>query len=191
MRPSPHRSDARRNREVLLAVAREALAADASTSMNAIAKRAGVGPGTLYRHFPSRDALIVDLYRAELATLIDLAPRLLKERPPLDALRAWFDEIRRYAGLKYGLAGVIHAATDHDQPDPAYAPFVAAIAQFLDAGARSGDLKPDVDAEDVLLQLSILWRIDPAVDPGRADRLLNLIIDGLRAKTRSTDHGRQ
>ncbi|MBH0780695.1 TetR/AcrR family transcriptional regulator [Nocardia bovistercoris] len=182
MGSTPHRSDARRNREHLLDVAREALAADAATSMNAIAKRAGVGPGTLYRHFPSREALIMELYRTELTALIDLVPRLLDEHRPLDALRAWFDEIRRYAGLKYGLAGVIHAATDNDRPDPAYALFVAAIALLLEAGARSGDLKPDIDPEDVLLQLSVLWRVDPAVDPGRADRLVNLIIDGLLAK---------
>jgi AcrR family transcriptional regulator len=176
-----HRSDARRNREHLLAVARDALADDTGTSMNVIAKRAGVGSGTLYRHFPSREALIMELYRGELATLIELAPRLLADHEPFEALTLWFGEIRRYAGLKYGVSEVIHAATGNSHDDPAYAPFVDAINRLLTAGIRTGALKPGLNPEDVLLQLSVLWRIDPDTDTGRADRILKLIIDGLRA----------
>lgn len=175
------RSDAQRNREHLLAVARAALSEDATTSMNAIAKRAEVGSGTLYRHFPSREALIMELYRREIAELIDLVPQLLDQHEPMRALRLWLDEVRRYAALKYGVAEVIHAATNNRLDDDAYAPFVDAIDTLLSAGIGAGDLKPGLDPEDVLLQLSVLWRIDPDADPDRPDRILNLIIDGLRA----------
>ncbi|RJQ77091.1 TetR/AcrR family transcriptional regulator [Pseudonocardiaceae bacterium YIM PH 21723] len=175
--PRSGRSDARSNRERLLNVAREALAADPATSLTAIAKQAGVGIGTLYRHFPTREALILQLYRTNLQELIDLAPDLLTEHPPLDALRAWFTEVARYGRLKHGVAEVIHAATDKEE---FYGPFVAAIEQLLSAGA--GTLKPDLDPEDVLLQLSVLWRIPPGPEAeARAARILDLIIDGLKA----------
>ncbi|AKU14726.1 TetR/AcrR family transcriptional regulator [Luteipulveratus mongoliensis] len=175
------RSDAVHNRERIATAAREALAEDGSASLSAIAKRAGVGIGSLYRHFPTREALVMEVYRTDIGTLIDLAPTLADEHPPMEALRRWFGEVARYARLKYGVAEVIHAATNGALEDPAYEPFVNAIAVLLDAGERSGDLKAGVDPEDVLLQLSMLWRIDPAKDEGRSERLVGLIIDGLRA----------
>ena len=173
------RSDARHNRERILAAARTELGADGSASLTAVAKRAGVGIGTLYRHFPNREALIMEIYRHDIGHLIDLAPKLVAKHPPLEALRRWFDEVARYARRKFGVAEVIHAATDRGLQDPAYAPFVAAIGVLLEAGARSGELKAGIDPEDVLLQLSVLWRIDPAADPKRPARIVQLIIDGL------------
>jgi hypothetical protein len=122
----------------------------------------------------------MDLYRNDIGELIDLAPRLLEDHPPLVALRLWFDEVARYARLKYGVAEVVHAATGGGLDDPAYEPFVAAIATLLDAGVASGELKAGLDPEDVLLQLSVLWRIDAAGDEGRPQRILALVVDGLR-----------
>ncbi|KPI17223.1 transcriptional regulator, TetR family [Actinobacteria bacterium OK074] len=170
------------NRDRILTVAREALAESAGTSLTVIAKRAGVGIGTLYRHFPARESLILELYRHDIQHVIDLAPQLLSSHPPLTALRRWFDEVAHYGRLKYGVAEVIHAATDGGLDDEYYAPFVGSIAALLNAGAAEGVLKPDVDPEDVLLQLSVLWRIDPARGDGeeRAARILRLIVDGLR-----------
>ncbi|MBO3744771.1 TetR/AcrR family transcriptional regulator [Streptosporangiaceae bacterium NEAU-GS5] len=189
MTTKPTRKDARSNRERILTVARDALATSSSASLSAIAKQAGVGIGTLYRHFPTREALILELYRNDLQHLIDLAPALLESNPPLDALRIWFDEVARYGRLKYGVAEVIHAATAGGLEDEQYQPFVDAIATLLAAGAADGSLKPGIDPEDVLLQLSVLWRIDPARDgESRAARILTLIVDGLRAVTAdSTD----
>jgi AcrR family transcriptional regulator len=178
----PTRKDALSNRERILTVARDALAASSSASLTAIAKQAGVGIGTLYRHFPTREALVLELYRHDIQHLIDRAPELLRERPPLDALRRWFDEVAHYGRLKYGVAEVIHAATNGGLDDEYYAPFVRAIALLLDAGAADGSLKPGLDPEDVLLQLSVLWRIDPARGgEERAERILALVVDGLRA----------
>jgi AcrR family transcriptional regulator len=175
------RKDALGNRDRIVTAAREALAESGGASLTAIAKAAGVGIGTLYRHFPTREALILELYHHDIQQLIDLAPELLKAQPPLDALRSWFDEVARYGRLKYGVAEVVHAATNGGLDDQHYGPFVAAIAMLLEAGAADGSLKPGLDPEDVLLQLSVLWRLDPARDGEvRAARILVLVIDGLR-----------
>ena len=182
MNPKPTRRDALDNRERILTVAREAIAASSSASLTAIAKEAGVGIGTLYRHFPTREALILELYRHDIQHLINRAPALLADHPPLVALRLWLDEVAHYGRLKYGVAEVIHAATDGGADDEHFAPFVAAIAVLLKAGAADGSLKSGLDPEDVLLQLSVLWRLDPARDgETRAARILGLIVDGLRA----------
>lgn len=178
----PSRKDARGNRERILAAAREALASSGGASLTAIAKVAGVGIGTLYRHFPTREALVMELYHHDIQELIDLAPALLADRPPLDALRDWFDEVARYGRLKYGVAEVVHAATNGGLDDPNYEPFLAAIGVLLDAGAADGSLKPGLDPGDVLLQLSVLWRIAPSPEgEARAARILALVVDGLRA----------
>ena len=174
------RADAVQNRERLLAAAREAFAESTDASLTAVAKQAGVGIGTLYRHFPTRESLIVALYRHHIERLIKLSPVLLTERKPLEALRAWCAEVARYGRMKYGAAEVIHAAVNDAEY---YGPFVDAIRQLLEAGADQGTLKRGVDPEDVLLQLSVLWRLDPANDgEARAARIVELIIDGLRAR---------
>ncbi|QFZ72827.1 TetR family transcriptional regulator [Streptomyces fagopyri] len=181
--PKPTRSDARSNRARILAAATEAFSASTSASMTSIAKQAGVGVGTLYRHFPTREALVVELYDQEIQKLIDLAHTLAGSLPPLTALRGWFEEVARYGQLKYGVAEVIHAATNGGLDDEHYGPFLGAITALLDAGAAEGSLKPGTDPEDVLLQLSVLWRIPPG--PGsqeRAARILDLVADGLRSR---------
>lgn len=180
--PKPTRKDAAGNRERILAAAREALAASGSVSLSAIARKAGVGIGTLYRHFPTRESLIGELYRHDIEHLIELAPALLESHPPVTALRRWFGEVARYAQLKFGAAEVIHAATSGSVEDEHYKPFVEAIAVLLEAGAADGSVKLGLDPEDVLLQLSVLGRIDPARGgETRAARILDLITDGLRA----------
>ncbi|MGQ5639022.1 MULTISPECIES: TetR/AcrR family transcriptional regulator [unclassified Streptomyces] len=177
------RSDALSNRARILAVAGEAFAASSTPSMTAIAKQAGVGVGTLYRHFPTREALIVELYHHEIQKIIDLAHTLAADLPPLDALRRWFEVLAHYGRFKYGVSEVIHAATNGGLDDKNYEPFLQAIAALLDAGVASQELKPGIDPQDVLLQLSVLWRIPPSGDAAaRAARLLDLILDGLRTR---------
>src|SRR3981189_2908491 len=92
----PQRSDALKNREAILQAAHDALAESPHASLNSIAKRAGVGPGTLYRHFPTREALVLAVYRHDVQQLVDSAPVLLEEHSPLDALRLWFDRLAHY-----------------------------------------------------------------------------------------------
>src|SRR5882757_859894 len=100
------RADAQHNRDRILEVARDAFAASGEVSLNSIAKKAGVGPGTLYRHFPSREAL------------------LLAEYSPLRALRLWFDRLAYYGRIKHGLADVLHAATSDGLVGETYGPVI-------------------------------------------------------------------
>ena len=176
------RSDAQLNRERILDVALDALAASPNVSLNSIAKAAGVGPGTLYRHFPNREALVLGVYRKEIQQLVDLAPALIAENPPLVALRRWLDRLAEYGRIKHGLAGVLHAAMNDGVLSETYGPMVGAIDRLLRACEASGEIREGVDAEDVLLLLGFLWRIAPGqVGEARGKRLLGFVIDGLQA----------
>ena len=177
------RADAQANRKRILAAAREAFAASPDASLNAIAKAAGVGAGTLYRHFPSREALILALYRNEIESLVDLAPTLVEAHPPVEALRLWCAKLAEYGRIKHGLADVIHAAlTDRDR-EQTYRPMVGAVGRLLEAGEVSGDFRPGANPEDILLLLGFLWRVKsgPAGE-AQAEKLLSLVIDGLRER---------
>jgi AcrR family transcriptional regulator len=181
-RQEPVRADAQQNRDRILAVAREALIAASDASLNSIAKKAGVGPGTLYRHFPNRESLVLAVYRRDVQQLVDYAGALLAEHPPLDALRLWFDRLAHYGRIKQGLADVLHAATSDGLVGETYGPVIGAITQLLRACDAAGAIRPGLDPDDVLLLLSFLWRIAPGPDQeARAGRLLGVVVDGLRA----------
>ena len=179
----PLRADARQNRERILEVARDALTASPDASLNAIAKAAGVGPGTLYRHFPNRGALVLAVYRQEIQQLVDLAPALLARHPPLVALRQWFNRLAHYGRIKHGLADVLHAAMTDSVFSETYGPMVGAIDRLLRACEAADAVRPGIDAEDVLLLMGFLWRIEPGREgEARAKRLLDLVIDALQAR---------
>lgn len=180
LRDTPLRADAQHNRQHILDVAREALTVAPDASLNSIAKAAGVGPGTLYRHFPNREALVLAIYRDEIGKLVDLAPALLKKHPPLEAMRLWFDRLARYGRIKHGVADVLHAAMSEGVHNETYGPMVDAIDRLLRAGEASGEIRPGVDAEDLLLLMGFLWRIPAGRGAeARANRMLGLVIGGL------------
>jgi AcrR family transcriptional regulator len=175
------RADAVKNREHILRVAHDAFAQDGTVSLNAVAKRAGVGPGTLYRHFPTREALILAVYRHDVARLVDSVPQVLTALPPLEAFRQWFRTLAEYVRLKHGLGEALHTAAVQDVVDETYAPVVAAVAQLLRACSDAGSLRADLDAADVLLLMGFLWRVAPnAEGVAQAERLMNMAIAGLR-----------
>lgn len=179
----PTRSDARENRHRIVEVARDAFSSAGDTSLNEIAKRAGVGPGTLYRHFPTRESLVLVVYQHEIKELADLAPALLDTHPPLEALRLWLDRVAHYGQLKYGVAEVIHAAATDSIQDDAYELIIDAIDRLLTAGSDAAVLRPDVNPDDFLLLISFLWRINPATGgKARAARMLDLVMHGLLAR---------
>src|SRR5215469_12947396 len=176
------RSDAQHNRERILAVARETLADSADTSLNSIAKKAGVGPGTLYRHFPNREALLLAVYDYDVQQLAHAATNLLADHTPIEALRLWFDRLAHYSVIKHGLADVLHSATSDGLAGGTYEPVIRAITQLLQACTENGSIRAGHEPDDVLLLLGFLWRIDPG--PGadaKAARLLDLVVDGLRS----------
>jgi AcrR family transcriptional regulator len=180
--PDPLRSDAQHNRDRILEAARQALAASADASLNSIAKKAGVGPGTLYRHFPTREALVLAVYRYDVQQLADSAADLLMQHGPIQALRLWFDRLAHYGMVKHGLADVLQAATTDGLAGDSYGPIIGAITMLLTACVQEGSIRPGLDPDDVLLLLGFLWRIDPGADAqARAARMLDLIMAGLQA----------
>ena len=178
------RADAQQNRQRILEAAREALAASGDASLNSIAKKAGVGAGTLYRHFPNREALVLAVYRYDVQQIADTAPKLLADHPPIEALRLWFDRLAHYGMIKHGLAGALHAATSDGLVGETYEPLIGAITQLLQACTEDGSIRVGHDPDDVLLLLGFLWRIDPGPGAGaKAARLLDLVMGGLQAGT--------
>ncbi|MGW6744124.1 TetR/AcrR family transcriptional regulator [Streptomyces sp. NPDC055025] len=180
-RNEPVRADARQNRARIVEVARDAFAASSDASLNSIAKRAGVGPGTLYRHFPTRETLIMAVYRHEVERLGAYAPELLAEHTPLESLRRWFDRLAHYGRVKHGLSDVLHALTDEALAGEAYDLVIGALTSLLRACEDDGAIRPGTAPDDVLLVLGFLWRVAPGEEgEARAARLLDLVVDGLR-----------
>jgi AcrR family transcriptional regulator len=178
------RRDARRNRDAILAAALEALTTSPDASLNAIAQRAGVANATLYRHFPTREDLVLATYEREVREVIDTADSLLNEQTPLDALNSWVARLARYAVTKHGLADALRKAassgSDLSSADT-YAAIVAALARLLDANIATGTLRPGLDAADVILALAGLWQLDPESDwKAQAQRIYEIVLGGLR-----------
>ncbi|MFF5494322.1 TetR/AcrR family transcriptional regulator [Streptomyces aquilus] len=172
------RSDARENRARILAAAREALAADGSTSMNQIAQRAGVGAGTLYRNFPTRDALVLAVNQDEVARITGTVPDLLARMPPREALRHWTMDLVEAMRRKHGLGDALTPAVHQAINEQSYGPVITAITELLDAGKKDGSIRVDAAPEDFLQLSGALWRAASSpVD--RAPHMLALILDGL------------
>jgi AcrR family transcriptional regulator len=182
--PRPPRADAARNREHLLEVATRVFATPgAETSLRAIAREAGVGIATLYRHFPTRESLVEAVYRDQVGRLTSGARDLLAELPPAAALRRWMDLFGDWTATKTGMLDTLltmiesHAVGHAQTRDE----LLAAISAILDAGRAAGDLRPDVTAEEIAASLIGIFTV--AHQPGQtvsADRLLDILLDGLR-----------
>jgi AcrR family transcriptional regulator len=178
--PSPQRADAQRNRTRILEAASAALATDPAASLNAIAKAAGVGAGTLYRHFPAREDLVLALYGHEIENLAGKVDELLAAGSPTDALRTWFLRLAELIHLKHGLGDALDTAAARAAIDATYAPVLGAIRRLLDAGAAAGELRDGLDESDVLLLMSCIWRVpDTAAGREQAQRLLDTVVAAL------------
>lgn len=169
------RSDARENRARILAAARQAFAEDGDTSMNQIAQRAGVGPGTLYRNYPSREALILEIYQEEVGRLVGSVSDLLTTLAPLEALRRWTTELVAGMRTKHALGAALSPDAHRSITEQTYGPVIAAITQLLEAGKADGSIRADADPGDFLQFTGALWRAAPE----RTAPMLALILDGL------------
>jgi AcrR family transcriptional regulator len=177
------RKDAQRNRERLLAEAVAAFSRDAGAPLEGIARAAGVGIGTLYRHYPTREALVEAAYRSELAKLCAAAPDLLHQHPPDLALRQWMDRFLDYMATKRAMGDALRAVVAAGgQPfSESRALLTEAVSSLLQAGAASGSMRPGVAAEDVLLGLIGMAQALRGPDQrAQAGRLADLLVDGLR-----------
>jgi AcrR family transcriptional regulator len=175
------RSDARRNREKLLEVATAAFAAadGRPVSLESIARDAGVGIGTLYRHFPNREALIEAIYRTELAEVAEAAATLLRRQPAKTALRRWMDRYASFVAAKRGMAESLHAMFDSGamQRNETRASITGAVDLLLRAGADDGSLRADVAADDVVSSLIGIFLASGSRE--QTGRLLDLLVAGI------------
>jgi|SoiMethySBSTD1v2_1073268.scaffolds.fasta_scaffold475076_2 AcrR family transcriptional regulator len=180
----PLRKDAARNREKLLAAAVELFAERGTEgSLEEVAKRAGVGIGTLYRHFPTRDALVEAAYRNEVAQLRAAADELLAELPPDEALEAFMRRFVDYGTAKRGMRDALQSIAGGSATlfSDTRGQVTEAVAVLLRAGAEAGTLRSDVEPEDVLRAMGAIWMVaDGEEFPEQAMRILRLVLDGLR-----------
>jgi AcrR family transcriptional regulator len=181
---NPRRADTRRNHERILAAALEALTKSGDVSFNAIAKQAGVGVGTVYRHFPTPEALVLAVYQREVQYLVDVVPALLAAHTPEQAFRTWTGHLASYMMTKKGLADALRTATtsQEDLFAKAYDAMVSAVSTLLAANVSAGSIRPGLDPVTVLRALGGLLHLNPGGDwQGQTESLTDLLWTGMRA----------
>ena len=180
--PRKPRADAQRNRERILDVAKEAFARHgANASLDDIAKQAGVGPGTLYRHFPTREELLQAVYRAELEKLAEAEQKLTQTMAPTDALRAWLLLFVDAIAAKQLIAPALNTLLGDPKRvfESSYAKMHQAIRALVKRGVESGDIRSDLDPVDLLRALIGVSNVASAPDwQPSARRLVDILIAG-------------
>ena len=178
------RADAQRNRERILEVAKQAFTkSGADTSLDDIAKQAGVGPGTLYRHFPTREELLKAVYRKELENLATAAEKLAETLPPVEALRAWLLLFVDAVAAKQIIAPALNTLVgDHKKVfEASYAQMHEAMRRLVKRAIKSGYIRKDLDPTDLLRALIGVANV--ASGPNwqqSARRLVDILITGSR-----------
>jgi AcrR family transcriptional regulator len=177
------RADAQRNLDALLQAAKAVFATSGvDAPIREIADKAGVGVGTVYRHFPQRSDLIAAIFRREVDACAEVAPILVAQHTPFEALAHWMQRYAAFVGTKRGLAGALHSG------DPAYQNLQAYFEQRLKPVMRSlvaaavaaGQIRSDVDSDELVSAVSSLCMSAYNSAPGRAERMVALLADGLR-----------
>ena len=183
----PVRADAKRNMDTLL---QTAMAVFATSGVDApvreIAEQAGVGVGTVYRHFPQRSDLIAAVFRREIDACADAAPVLAAKHAPFEALANWMQRYAAFIATKRGLAPALHSG------NPAFEPLRAhfdqrvrpALRTLLESAAAAGQIRVDVDADDLLGAVASLCMSVHNDAAGQARRMVALLVDGLRYGTK-------
>jgi len=182
--PRPQRADAVRNRQKILAAAAETFAQEGeSTALEEIARRAGVGIGTLYRHFPTRHALVQELYREEVEELCRSA-EALDDDEPWEALNRWFERFIPYIATKQVLAQELVNAPDSGRPLmlDCRASLESAGEPLLVRAQRAGVVRTDVTIGQVVQIVAGIAKV-PAEDPAQLAHLVHVALDGLRYTT--------
>jgi AcrR family transcriptional regulator len=181
---NPRRADTRRNHERILAAALKSLTTSGEVSLNAIAKKAEVGVGTVYRHFPTPEALILAVYRREVQHLVDVVPTLLETNTPEQAFRAWTDHLARYMMTKRGLANALRTARTSQEElfAKAYEAMLGAVSTLLEANVRAGSIRADLDPSTVLRALGGVLHLSSSEDwQSQTESLTDLLWTGMRA----------
>ena len=179
----PVRADARRNIDALLRAARKVFdASGVDAPVKEIADRAGVGVGTLYRHFPQRPDLIKAIIRKEVDACAEAASALAADHSPAEALALWMQRLVDLVATKRGLAAALHSGNPAYQllPDYVLSRLTPALQGLLDAAAAAGTIRTDVDARELLLAGMRVAAPASDGDIAQARRMVALVVDGLR-----------
>jgi AcrR family transcriptional regulator len=178
------RADAQRNRERILEVAKEAFTrSGVNINLDEVAKQAGVGPGTLYRHFPTRDALLEAVYRTEVEKLATAEQKFAEIFTPLEALRAWMLLFVDYIAAKQIIAPALNTLVGGSAPifQSSGQQVKGAIHALVKRAVASGDIRPDLDPLDLLRALVGVSNVSSTPDwPQSARRLVHILIAGSR-----------
>jgi len=177
----PKRADAQRNYDKVVAAARDAFAdRGASTSLEEIARRAEVGIGTLYRHFPTRQALLEAVYVGEVEELCGSAADL-NELPPWEALASWLHRVAQYLVVKQALAGELMSYVDRDAKvfKTCRGQLFAAGGPILERAQEAGVARSDTDFAEVIQLVGGIAKI-PTPEPSQIDHMIDMALDGLR-----------
>ncbi|MFJ2609859.1 TetR/AcrR family transcriptional regulator [Streptomyces sp. NPDC091279] len=180
--PRPLRADARRNREALLAAARETFLAGDDAHVEEIARRAGVAVGTLYRHFETREALVAEVYRQEVAQLCEAPARLLAQHPPDEALRAFLLLLVEHAAVGRGLGEVLESIMATDSPifDDTRNDMARTLDELIGAGTAAGLIRSGVNGRVVLRALGGICGMRANGWQDDAVTIATILYDGLR-----------
>ena len=191
--PTRVRADKQRNRDTLLATARAAFAAgEGRVAMEDVARRAGVGVGTLYRHFPTREALVEAVYAAEIDDVTGSITALLDQHPPADALRHWLVRYAAFVTTKRGMMDTLRAGVASGRVPAVRDRVAAVIDEVFARGSATGAFRGDVEPDDVTTMLHGVFLATSVSDrPERIDRLLDLVVDAAVAGTPATGATRQ
>lgn len=180
------RADSIRNRQRLLEAAKTVFSTGgAGASLEAVAREAGVGIGTLYRHFPTREALFEAVYRHEVEQMAELADRLTEDSAPIDALRQWSHANIGLIATKKGMLAALSLAVDSCSPIYAYSfqKLTEAMAKLLGRAVEAGEIRDDITAEDYLKATVALCYIREQENwQETVQRLVDVFIDGLRLR---------
>jgi AcrR family transcriptional regulator len=184
-KPAPRkpRADAQRNRERILEVAKQAFTrSGADTSLDDIAKQADVGPGTLYRHFPTRNVLLEAVYRSEVEKLAAAERKFAASMPPMEALRAWMLLFIDYIATKKIIAPALNTLVGGHAKviEASYAQIQRAIRALVKRGIQSGEIRKDLDAIDLLKALIGVAYVASPDWQQSARRLVHILITGSR-----------
>lgn len=188
----PMRADARRNLDTVVQAARDSFAEHGvDAPMRTIADKAGVGVGTIYRHFPQRADLIAAVFRHEVDACANDATLFLQQHAPGAALDRWMQRYVDFIVAKRGLAGSLYAGGAAFEGLPAYfdSRFEPALQSLLDAAVAAGELRADARPYDLLRAVASLCMPTSDGDPTAARRLVALLVDGLRYRAVAKDAG--
>ena len=181
------RKAAARNRVAIIEAAHELFAQNPLVPLSEVAKRAGVGAGTLYRHFPTREDLILAAYRHDIERLTATADEVLaRHRSAKAAFIEWFETLSSYIRIKHGLGDALHSAAAQEVIEASWGPTAAAVSKLVDACVTEGSMAPGHDPADIIMLMSFLWRVandDAGVAQGR--RLMATVFSGLQAQPQS------